>query len=290
MSIRTALFSAKVDLDTLLATFLMGARLCETSVITFRVVQGSASAEELSDPTILCVEVGGSGRTAKNNFDHHGPGAPDKSSARQVFERLARVVQYVDELDRGRLDRTARCEFPSLSQLVAGMLLSVKTPEEQMREGHRILREVVESGIDPYGCMEPMLDAISGARAWAQAKRAHEALGPESVAHASWYVTQSGRKLAVVETEWYGAPGALYGLGAEIVIACNPSHGDKKIRKLTVAIRRDQGLTTTPFLLEVEALEKEWGGPAHGTICGSSQTHSSALGLKVVRDLVIANM
>lgn len=288
MSIKSVLFGAKVDLDTLLATFLMGARASESSIVSWRCVRGSASDEELSDPTVLAVEAGGSGRTAENNFDHHGPGAPDKSSARQVFERLGRLVQYVDELDRGHLNRLGRYAFPSLSQLVAGMLLSVSEPEEQMRRGHRILAAVVESGIDPYGSMVPILDEVPGARAWAETKRVHDEKGGEAIASATWYTTEGGLRLAVLETTWFGAPGALMGRGADVVVCLNPAHGDQKTRKFTVAVRRDRGVTVVPALEKLVKLEKGWGGPAHGTICGSPQESSSALGLEEVADIVRA--
>lgn len=283
MSIKTALFGAKVDLDTLLATYLMGARLCETSIISWRCVRGSASAEALSDPTVLAVEVGGSGRTVENNFDHHGPGAPDISSAAQVYRRIGRLVRYVDELDRGYLDRTrGQCEFPSLSQLVAGMLLTAATPEEQMREGHRIIKEVIESGVDPYGTMLPILDAVPGARAWAEAKRVHDTQGGDAIASAMWSETVGGLRLAVVETTWFGAPGALMGQGADVIVACNPAHGDAKIKKYTVAAHRDRGITITPALIELSKLEEGWGGPAHGTICGSPPDRSSVLSMEEV--------
>lgn len=290
MSIKQLLFGSKVDLDSALASLLMGARLCETSIMAMRVARGSASAEELSDSTILVVEAGGSGRTAENNFDHHGPGAPDASSAAQVYKRIGRLVQYVDELDRGYLSGLDRCEFPSLSQLFAGMLLSVKDPTEQMRHGQRILQEILESGVDPYGSMTPILDDMPGARAWAQVKREHDKKGGDAIASTTWYTTKNGRKLAVLETTWFGAPGALMGVGAEVIVACNPSHGDLGIKKFTVASNRDVGVTVTPALVEIKKLEEGWGGPAHGTIIGSPMDRSSALAIEEVMRIVIETL
>ena len=159
-----------------------------------------------------------------------------------------------------------------------------------MREGHRIIREVIESGIDPYSCMEPILDSIACAREWAQVKRGHDAKFGDVLARAIWFTTASGRKLAAVETEWFGSPGALMGAGADVVVCLNPAHGDKKIKKYTVAVRRDQGLTVTPTLVEIEKLEGGWGGPVHGTICGSPQDRSSVLGFEEVVKIVQATL
>ena len=289
MSIKSVLFG-KVDLDTLLASYLMGARMHEPSV-SCRAVRGSAAEEELSDPTVLTVEVGGSGRVAENNFDHHGSDATvDLSSARQVLDRLSRLVQYVDELDRGHRRHEDGCRFPSLAQLVAGMLLSVEAPEEQMREGHRILAAVIESGIDPYGSMEPILDELPDGRAWAEAKRTHDHQGAQAISSATWSTTAGGLRLAAVETEWFGAPGALMGQGADVVVCRNPAHGDQKVSKFTVAVRRDRGLTVTPALEELRKLEEGWGGPAHKTICGSPQGRSSVLGLEGVIEIVCSTL
>lgn len=289
MSFRSVLFG-KVDLDTLVTALIMGVNPIEQ---TFRCLRGSASAQDLNDPEALCVEVGGSGQVANNNFDHHrregeGESMSNLSACAQALERLARIVRYVDEIDTGK--RLAHeGNFPSLCQLIAGMLLSVKDPEEQMEKGLAILREVLHSGIDPYASMEPILDAIDGGREYAEVKRRHDQEFEKVAAEAKWFTAKSGHKVAVVETAWFGAPGALYGKGAEIVVCLNPAfeRGGAIYRKLTLA---GHGLSIVPALEKLIELESGWGGPAHGTICGSPEGRDSTLSLETVLEIVLETL
>lgn len=286
MSFKTVLFG-KVDLDTIATAFVMGVDPISQA---FRAIAGSASGEQLSDPSTLCIEVGGSGRVEANNFDHHEPGMTALSACAQSLERLARIVRYVDDIDRGELEKTQECEFPSLLALISGMLLCERRPEEQMKQGLVILREVMHSGVDPYGSMRPILKSIPGAEEWAARKRAHERLGEQVCKKAQWLVTRQNRLLAVVETDWFGAPGALYGQGAEVVIALNPKHerAGKVYRKFTVAGK--DGFSVIPALQKLQELEEGWGGPQHGTICGSPEGHDSELSSEVVTRIVIENL
>lgn len=58
----------KIDLDTVGAAYLFGvSRKDKVEVLK----NCQAVEEDLAAPRILCVEVGGSGRIAEGNFDHH---------------------------------------------------------------------------------------------------------------------------------------------------------------------------------------------------------------------------
>jgi hypothetical protein len=131
--------------------------------------------------------------------------------------------------------------------------------------------------------------SIQGARKWAAAKRDHERFSEQVCGHAKWYFTAEGLKVAVVETSWYGAPGALYGKGADIVIALNPNFEQAGVtyRKFTVA---GKDIVLTPVMEQLNQLENGWGGPAHGTICGSPQGRSSELSLEQVLTVVRSTM
>ncbi len=285
--LRQTLFG-KIDLDTLMTMFVLG---IDPARDVCQQIAGSASAVMLADKSVACLEVGGSGETDRNNFDHHLPEGSNLSACAQALRRMARLVEYIDALDRGerRAEDIEGGGFPSLAQLASGMLLVVKSPEQRLKCGLEILRAVVQSGIDPYGSMEEILDAIPHAHWWAKQKKAHEA-GFETVcAEAEWLTTKQGRRLAVVETSWIGAPGALYGRGADLVIALNPVMeiaGGKTIRKLTVA---GHGIPVTPVLDTLNELDasRGWGGPAHGTIIGSSQTTDSLIDLAKIVEVVI---
>ncbi|MFA6549416.1 MAG: hypothetical protein WCT39_05775 [Candidatus Margulisiibacteriota bacterium] len=287
-SFKEVLFG-KVDLDALTVGLVMGITPCDQNL---RSLKGSAKAEEIADPAVLCIECGGSGQTDKNNFDHHpsdGEKKIDLSAAAQALERLARLVRYVDEVDRGIRHDTG-CQFPSLVQLIAGMKLIIKDPEEQMRKGLAVLRAVVQSGLDPYGCMEKITSWIPEAETWISEKREHEKRFKEVLDKAIWFTTITGIKVAAVSTTWIGAPGALYGYGAHAVIALNPEfeQGGVKYRKFTVAVHRDTGLNLFSAIENLNALEKGWGGPTHGTIIGSPQGKDSQRTIEEVAGVVVA--
>lgn len=273
----------KVDLDTILTALVMGVNPIEQAFVA---IAGSASAVQLADPSILCIEVGGSGRVDKNNFDHHLPGQTSLSAAAQSLERMARIIRYVDDLDCGRMDKTVlnKAGFPTLAQLISGMLLVVKSPKKQMEQGLIVLREVLHSGIDPYGCMEPILDSIPHARWWAAQKKLHERDLDKVYTDAQWFTTASGCKLAVIETELIGIPGTLYGKGADLVIAFNPKFEvkGKCIRKFSVC---GNEIKVNSILEKIE--ETGWGGPQHGTFVGSPTDKSSNLTIEEVKDLVV---
>ena len=289
MSIKTVLFG-KVDLDTIATALVMGVSPLEQ---VFSAIGGSAAEAQLRDPSTLCIEVGGSGRVSENDFDHHGCAslaeARDLSACAQALERLARLIRYVDEVDRGVLSGKPFKGFPSLVQLVSGMLLCIREPEEQMKAGLRIFREVLYSGIDPYASMERILDNLPRGREFAQVKKNHERWFKQALSQTKWSTTPHGFKLAVVETTWVGAPGALYGEGADIVIALNPRHeqGGKVYRKFTVCGHR---ISVSNALTHLSQLEPGWGGPTHGTIVGSPVGQDSELSLEQVIQIVTDNV
>ena len=296
--VREVLFG-KVDLDTIATALVLGLRSEE---VVFRAISGSASSQALADRSVVCIEVGGSGRATENNFDHHTSsplgGGGNLSACAQALERLAQLIRYVDELDRGlrRSEVVENGGFPSLSQLVSGMLLVVKDPNQRMEKGLEILRAVLQSGIDPYGSMEEILDAVSHGRWYASAKREHDRHFEAVCKQAVWCATNNGLRLAVVETTWFGAPGALYGKGAQIVVALNPEmakrSGSGTYRKFTVAVNNSavEGITVFPVLEELVKLEEGWGGPDHGGICGSSVDRDSSLEMETVVNMVIKRL
>jgi len=78
----------KVDLDTCLTALILGVDPLADEVI---VVKGEAGEEELSDPAVVCIEAGGSGRSDLNNFDHHDPDRYFEPACRQAWRRQGRA-------------------------------------------------------------------------------------------------------------------------------------------------------------------------------------------------------
>ena len=70
----------KIDLDTVGAAYLLGV----TRADTVEVLRGEASMEDLADPSVLCIEVGGSGMVEAKSFDHHAGDGPTDSATLQA--------------------------------------------------------------------------------------------------------------------------------------------------------------------------------------------------------------
>jgi len=89
-------------------------------------------------------------------------------------------------------------------------------------------------------------------------------------------------KLAVVETPWFGAPGALYARGAQYVIALNPAMelNGTTIRKFTIGATGQRSVAAV--LQALNWLEAGWGGNEAGTVGGSPRSCSSLLSLNQV--------
>ena len=310
----------KIDLDTCGAALLLGVTR-EHEVVWLRSAQ--ASQEELSDPSILCVEVGGSGRVAEGNFDHHGAGSEGLPSAtlqawrslercpscgHPVGERglgdpaefvpvvymceggrpadeavvLARMVEYINILDtegpeplrrlqrekKGFL-RNAEPIFPTLADVFAGMLLTERDPVGQFRLGVEILQEAVHRLADPFGRMP--VEEVAGWSAYAEATAENNRQIAKALRDAQWGKTASGLKLAWLESSFFGTPGALYGEGAQVIVAFAPRFGPAGVPKFTVA---GNGIRVDSVLPELNARESGWGGPGTGTILGSPREGS----------------
>jgi len=270
----------KIDLDTVGAAYLLGvAREDEVQV-----VRGDATPEDLADPKVICIEVGGSGQGYQlNNWDHHGEGAPVDSATLQVLNDAFgsctingwKLVDYINKLDtKGpqALGKKSEELFPTLSDVFAGMLLTERNPVEQLHKGIELLKTIMDSNQDPFG-------QIKGFDSYAEAKTENNRQIAKAVENAQWTTTrQNGYKLGFLETEFFGAPGALYGHGAQVVVAFNPNFNG--IRKFTVA---GNGVKVDAVKGQLNAKEPGWGGPPTGTILGSPREGSILSLEEVVR-------
>lgn len=279
----------KIDLDTCGAAFLLGI----TQEDEVAVVRGNASPEDLANAEVICIEVGGSGQVDRKNFDHHAAVGPTACASHQVLDYIeshgqtgyytgvfGRLVEYIEILDTqgpGTLrQRTGGVEFPTLSDVFAGMLLTERDPVEQLHKGVELLRSVAETTgqvQDPFG-------TILGFDAYAKAKAENNRQIAKAVESAQFAATQAGCKLGYLETDFFGAPGALYGVGAEIVVAYSPHFGNPPVPKFTVA---GNGIRVDAAAPALNALEEGWGGPATGTVLGSPRSGSKLTLEQVVK-------
>lgn len=324
----------KIDLDTVGAAFLAGVTRQDEVVV---VRGGQADEADLADHSVLCIEVGGSGRVAKSNFDHHDAGGPTHSATMQVFNtfyrgpagsgkgilsqwfeeaadkdaeacdfpsthigwgsecgwcwdpqaqgvwsQVEKLSLYIDTIDiKGprALPGYGKLEFPGLSDVFAGILLTERSPVEQLHKGVGLFVAVLETGQDPFG-------TIRGFDSYGEAKAENNRQIAKFVEKARWEITAGGRRFAYLETDFIGAPGALYGQGAEIVVAYAPRFGNPPVPKFTIA---GNGVVVTSALERLNALEQGWGGPATGTILGSPRIGSS-LSLEEVVQIVLETL
>ncbi len=298
----------KIDLDTAGTAYLLGVNR-EDMVEVLR--GGVATAEDLANADVICIEVGGSGQVQFNNWDHHAEGGPFESATLQAYWEIpcpscggsrkgidpvteaastgcgwavdgieprcqASLVAYINQVDtKGfrSLPGYGKVEFPTLSDVFAGMLLTERNPVGQLHKGVELLKAVVESGEDPYG-------TISGFDSYAAIKAENNRQITVAVEEARWDTTRGGLKLAYLETDFFGAPGALYGNGAEVVVAYSPHFGPAGVPKFTVA---GNGIKVGAVLPALNALESGWGGPPTGTILGSPREGSKLSLEEVVR-------
>lgn len=301
----------KMDMDTAGVAFLK--RVTHKEKVTV-LRSGQASEEDLTNPKILCIEVGGSGRVDENNFDHHGEGSEGLPSAvQQAWQETpcwacgfsnkditpddflkgtpceggiqydeartrAELVKYVNEIDTRGSQAMQATEFPTLSDVFSGMLLAIRDPVEQLHQGIEIFSEIQKRYIDPYGKMPIIpIEKIQKWQEYTETKAENDRQIAKAVKEAEWTETVSGLLVAYLETKFFGAPGALYGAGAEIAVAFNPDFGPNKIRKFTVAGKGIKIDSVTTELNEREGItEKDtgWGGPNTGTIIGSPREGS----------------
>ncbi len=257
----------KVDLDTCLTALILNVS-AEDQLIP---VRGGADSRDLQDPSILCIEVGGSGRAELGNFDHHNCDPPLPPACRQAYDlsdkkgpMLARLVQYVSLLDEGRT-MPFPIAFPSLSNIFSGMLLHEKNPLDRFTQGLSMLQTVLDEGLDPFQTLPDKPRWIP----YKEAKLANQRALATMLREARFHKTHSGRTLAYCEHEAIGGLGHFYRQGCELVVLFNPRFGDRALRKFTVA---GNGVCVKPAQVRLNELEPGWGGTE--TIIGSPRTGS----------------
>lgn len=275
----------KIDLDTIGAAWFLGV----TAEDEIQAIRGNASAEDLANPDVICIEVGGSGQVEMNNFDHHGESFDDRltvwSAAYQAMAfnlsdddakdiRRFRIAEYINMLDcegTEAIRRLSSGNFPFLSDIVSGILLTKRNPVDQLLEGIRFLESLERAEVDPFGSMEAFLEIHPDFRVYAKAHEQNKLMIAQAIKETEWGETRSGLKMAWLETSFFGALGALYAHGAKLVVVFNPDfRGTKKF-----TIGRNDGLRVDSILSLLNAVEEGWGGPGSGTILGSPKSGSN---------------
>ena len=268
------------DLDTCLAGAILGVQ--DGDPVIFR-AEG-ATAAELADPAVICLEAGGSGQVEFGNFDHHDPGLDLPPAATQAYVSAGRPLIYIRLVEYNEmidlcLPSPLRPPFPSVSSLISGIrFVHEADPVRQFREGVRALRHIAQAGFDPF-------DPLPFVAEWApyleeKSRRLSELMQSPPAAE---MVNSGGTKIAFSATTLVGAVGALYRQGVDVAVVARPLD-PAGAWKYTIAGRQ---LKVSHLLGALNRLEPGWGGPAHGTIIGSP-VKGSRLPMDAVRAIVLS--
>lgn len=208
----------QADLDTCLTALVLG--FGPEHVV--RHAHNGASAAELADPDVCCIEAGGSGEVACNNFDHHAPDGPVTPACQQALlvtggdSAMKRLVAYVTAVDTAAGGSAAAVPFPSLSALFSGLRLSVTDPVTQFREGVELQRRIWHEGHDPFAPIAIRPEWAS----YVAAKRANGLVLGEARRDVIVQRSRHGLLVGAVETEAIGAVGLVYQMGCAIAVGC----------------------------------------------------------------------
>ena len=260
----------KPDLDTCLTGLILGVG----SQDEVAAVRGDSNPEDLSDPMVLCIEVGGSGQVDRYNFDHHETEVYLPPACRQACdysgqrdERLGRLVEYVSMVDVNSKDHPP-VPFPSLSNLFSGMLFVEKGAVAQFHAGIIVLQAVLDRGFDPFATLPVLPDW----EPYITAKLENQKRLAELISHAEYHTSRSGLQIGYSGHDAIGGIGALYQQGCQAAILLSEQFGDPAIRKFTIAGNRIPVGHLAPFF---EKIEQGWGGTQ--TILGSPRDRDSRL-------------
>ena len=267
----TSVYICKADLDTIIAGFLLFKKIPENIIV----VTNTAPEDVLSDPQIVCLECGGSGRVAEHNFDHHAGEKTLPCAAEQAWQFIgqpsdfAKLVKYTADIDTGQNYRPNYTHHLGLSSIISGMMLTLKDQKERFIEGIRIVRVMLEENIS-YEDLSPLCANDTKIKQYAEAKekcRQDLALAGKNIVER----TICGLRILCLESPLPGIHGLLRSYGADISIAGNGQRWSISVKS------QDLANTLQRILTMIEKYESGWGGPVHGTIIGSPRDKKSTL-------------
>jgi hypothetical protein len=251
-------------MDTVLTALILGCR--KTDEILW--VEDQASKEYLEDPSIYCIECGGSGQVELGNFDHHNINLDLPPACVQAFLHceindppLETMVRYVAGVDSGERLQGDYKHF-GLSSLYSGMRLVHQNFLEQFWAGLEMFQNFLISEINPAG----PIPFLSKWQSYREAKeRQHKDL-KKDIQRAEIFMTRSGIKGGFLESHYPGIHGLLRNLGCHITIASGLQNGDQCKQFYTISGFR---LNLFPLIEKIEKYEQGWGGHTQGGIIGS---------------------
>ncbi len=260
----------KLDLDaisTAIAALIVypGTPLATANTAT---PEGKAQlAEWLADSEVVCIEVGGSGQTDLNNFDHHQPGLELACALAQFVAKNGgisawrRLAEYIDAFDSHGPSAVKNLTVANIEKGLRLQAEDQKWPTEKLlAEAKKLLDAVLDLGgeADNAEVVAKIAAIVEFAPALARVTE-EDRLIADLKAGIQTVVLSSGKRLGVVTSPYRGNAAAIVTAeGFDFAAAFNPlSQGGKWTFAVSPA---HMSGNLNAFFLEIKKIEPEAGG------------------------------
>lgn len=272
----------KADLDTVSTAALLTDSLDN---LKLKHLENKASDSDLKDSSILCIECGGDGLSALNNYDHHENDDLPCASV-QAFNMIGkpeRFLQFVDHVSY--IDTNTRlCNKPlplnklgySVSSLFSGMLYLYHDENERFTKGYDLIKTIFSSNdlLNSVWNITLLSDEI---KRYSNAKSTMQRLLSDELCKAKTFCIE-GYQVMLLHSELAGIHGLLKRNGAAISIAINDN-----IHKITISFT-PQTLHFGKIILEnLNRIEPGWGGHVDKGIIASPHQGSSLTAIELCK-------
>ena len=250
-------------------------------------LENKASESDLKDSSILCIECGGDGLCALNNYDHHKNDCLSCATV-QAFNMIGapeRFLQFVDHVSY--VDTNTRlCNTPlplnksgnSVSSLFSGMLYLYHDENERFTKGYELIKEILSSD-DLLNSVWNIPLLSDNFKRYANAKSTMQQLLSDELCKAKIFCIE-GYQVMLLHSELAGVHGLLKRNGATISIAINDN-----LHKISISFTK-QTLPLAKFIVEkLNRIEAGWGGHVDKGIIASPYQGSSLTDIEICKIL-----
>lgn len=272
----------KADLDTVSTAAMLTDSLDNLKI---KHLENKATNRDLKDSSILCIECGGDGLCALNNYDHHENDDLPCATV-QAFnmigapESFLQFVDHVSFIDTNT--RLCNTLLPSnktgysVSALFSGMLYLYHDENERFTKGYALIKTILSSD-DLLNTVWNIPLLSDNFKRYANAKTALQHHLSEEICKAKTF-SIDGYKFMILHSELAGVHGLLKRHGATISIAINDN-----LHKISISFAQ-QTLPIAKFILEkLNRIETGWGGHIDKGIIASPYQGSSLTDIELCK-------
>lgn len=274
----------KADLDTVSTVAMLTDSLDNLKI---KQLENKASESDLKDSSILCIECGGDGLCALNNYDHHKNDCLSCATV-QAFNMIGapeRFLQFVDHVSY--VDTNTRlCNTPlplnksgnSVSSLFSGMLYLYHDENERFTKGYELIKTILSSD-DLLNSVWNISLLSDNFKRYANAKSTMQQLLSDELCKAKIFCIE-GYQVMLLHSELAEVHGLLKRNGATISIAINDN-----LHKISISFTK-QTLPLAKFIVEkLNRIEAGWGGHVDKGIIASPYQGSSLTDIEICKIL-----